>query len=333
MIVIPAGRCSVNVVRGAGWRNWAGRSGGYGGGARNRYWLMLGGRGCGWGHCGRALGTESGFPIVADSSSNEAMRTLLIGSLALSAATLVVAETAQPAPAAEAPAAAAATDTAAAEAAPAPVKLTPAQEKQAFMAQGYIMAHQMGVSSAVKQLRMDPAEVSALVEGIALAAKGEQLPFSIEEIIPGAQALFSERAAVTAKEREAEAKVWGDSNAAFLAKVDADTAVTKTASGLRYQIIAAGAAEKPTANSTVKARYTGKLCDGKVFDSTEDNGQPVEFALSGVIKGWTEGLQLIGKGGKIHLWVPADLGYGSRAGGPIPASSVLEFEVELVDFK
>jgi len=263
------------------------------------------------------------------------MRTLLLGSLALSAATLAVAETAQPAPAAAAPAAATAPVEVVTDAAPAPApaKLTPEQEKQAFMAQGYIMAHQMGISSAVKQLRMDEAEMAALLQGVALGAKGEQLPFAIEAIIPGAQALFSERAAITAKEHEAEAKVWGESNAAFLAKVDANTAVTKTASGLRYQIITAGAAEKPTASSTVKALYTGKLCDGRVFDSTEDNGQPVEFALSGVIKGWTEGLQLIGKGGKIHLWVPADLGYGSRAGGPIPASSVLEFEVELVDFK
>ena len=276
---------------------------------------------------------------MADYFSNGAMRTLLLGSLVLSAATLAVAETAQPAPAAGAPAAASAPAEVVTEAvpAPAPAKLTPEQEKQAFMAQGYIMAHQMGISSAVKQLRMDEAEVKALLQGISLGAKGEQLPFSIEEIIPGAQALFSERAAISAKEHEAEAKVWGESNAAFLAKVDANTAVTKTASGLRYQIIVAGAAEKPTASSTVKALYTGKLCDGRVFDSTnEDGGAPREFSLSGqnaVISGWIEGLQLIGKGGRIHLWVPAELGYGSRARGPIPAGSVLEFEVELVDFK
>mgnify|MGYP001220286126 CR=1 FL=1 len=276
---------------------------------------------------------------MADYFSNGAMRTLLLGSLVLSAATLAVAETAQPAPAAGAPAAASAPAEVVTEAvpAPAPAKLTPEQEKQAFMAQGYIMAHQMGISSAVKQLRMDEAEVKALLQGISLGAKGEQLPFSIEEIIPGAQALFEGRAAISAQERAAEAKVWAEANTGFLAKVDADKAVTKTASGLRYQIIAAGSAEKPTATSTVKARYTGRRCDGKVFDNTdEEGGTPRALPLSGpnrVISGWIEGLQLIGKGGKIHLWIPAELGYGNQDGGPIPAGSVLDFEVELVDFE
>jgi FKBP-type peptidyl-prolyl cis-trans isomerase len=262
------------------------------------------------------------------------MRTLLLGSLALSsAAALWAADPAQPAPAAAAPAPAAAP--AAPEVAPAPApKLTPEQEKQAFILQGYMMAHQMGVTSVAKELRMDASEVDALLQGIALAAKGQELPFQYESIIPGIQEFFGSRAAISAKEHEAEAKVWADSNAAFLAKIDADKAVTKTASGLRYQILAAGAAEKPAATSMVKVRYTGKLCDGRVFDSTDKNGgEPAELDLARVVKGWTEGLQLVGKGGKIHLWIPAELGYGNQAGGPLPAGSALEFEVELVDFK
>ena len=262
------------------------------------------------------------------------MRTLLVGALVLSNAAVWAADTAPPA-AAAAPAPAEAPAPAAPEALPpAPAKLTPEQEKQAFMVQGYFMAQQFGLSSVVKELRMNADEVAALVQGMAYAAKGEELPFQFDAIIPGAQAFFEGRAAVSAQERAAEAKVWADANTAFLAKVDADKAVTKTASGLRYQIVEAGSAEKPTATSTVKARYTGKLCDGKVFDSTDKNGgEPIEFSLAGVVKGWTEGLQLIGKGGKIRLWVPAELGYGNQAGGPLPAGSVLEFEVELVDFK
>ncbi len=263
------------------------------------------------------------------------MRTLLLGSLVLTSAAVWAADPAQPAQPVAAPAPAPAP--AAPEVAPPlppPAKLTAEQERQAFTAYGFVMAQQMGFGQMIKELRMTPAEVDAFAQGLAVALKGEQLPFQVEAIIPGAQAMFSERAQLAAAEQAAEAKVWADKNAAFLAKVDADTTVTKTASGLRYQIIAAGSAEKPVATSTVQARYTGKLCDGTVFDASERHGPaPAGFSLAGVIKGWTEGLQLIGKGGKIHLWVPAELGYGNQAGGPLPAGSVLEFEVELVDFK
>ena len=250
------------------------------------------------------------------------MRTFILGSLVFSAAAAFAAD---PAPVA-APAPAPAPVTAPPPPPPAPAKLTPEQEKQAFMVQGYFVARQMGLSSMVKELGMNEAEVAALVQGMAIAVKGEELPFKFESIIAGAQVFFSERA-------QAGQKVWTDANAAFLAKLDADAAVTKTASGLRYQILVPGSAEKPTATSKVKVLYTGKLCDGKVFDTTDNKGgQPIELSLAGVVKGWTEGLQLVGKGGKIHLWVPAELGYGNQTGGPLPAGSVLDFEVELVDF-
>lgn len=283
-------------------------------------------------------GRESGFPRAGGYSSTwGAMRTLLLGSLVFTSAAVWAADVAQPAQPAAAPAPAPAAPAAPAQPVPppAPAKLTPEQEKQAFMAYGFLMAPQMGLAPMIKELRMSPAEIDALVQGMAVALKREQLPFPVEAIIPGGQAMFAERAQLAAVEQAAEAKIWAEKNAAFLAKVDADTTITKTASGLRYQIIAAGSAEKPTPANTVKARYTGKLCDGNVFDTTDKNGgEPVEFPLGGVVKGWTEGLQLIGKGGKIHLWIPAELGYGNQAdGGPIPGGSVLEFEVELVDFK
>lgn len=254
------------------------------------------------------------------------MRTSITCFLLLSASALWAADPAQPAaPAAPAEAAAPA---------PAPEKLTPEQEKQAFIVQGYALAHQVGLPGMAAQIHMDEAEIAALVKGIELAIRNEQLPFDYQSIAAGAQVFFGERTAAAQKERDAANQQWVETNTAFLAKVDADSAVTKTASGLRYQILAAGADEKPAATSTVKARYVGKLCDGTVFDSTDDNnGEPIEFSLSGVIKGWTEGLQLIGRGGKIHLWVPAELGYGAQATGPILPGSVLEFEVELVDFK
>ncbi len=109
--------------------------------------------------------------------------------------------------------------------------------------------------------------------------------------------------------------------------------VKSTESGLLYEIIEAGNQEMmPAATDTVAVNYSGALKDGSVFDSSEKNGgEPVEFVLNRVIPGWTEGLQLIGEGGKIKLWVPFKLGYGPRAmSAELPAYSTLVFDVELV---
>lgn len=125
---------------------------------------------------------------------------------------------------------------------------------------------------------------------------------------------------------------WVALNNEFLAKIDADKSVTKSASGLRYKIIDEGSAARPNASSMVKCRYEGKLIDGKVFDTTKArNDEPTEFPLSGVIPAWTEGVQKIGTGGKIILYCPSALAYGDEGSGPIPGRSVLIFEVELVE--
>lgn len=125
---------------------------------------------------------------------------------------------------------------------------------------------------------------------------------------------------------------WVALNNEFLAKIDADKSVTKTASGLRYKIIDEGSAARPNASSTVKCRYEAKLIDGKVFDTTKArNDEPTEFPLSGVVPAWTEGVQKIGTGGKIILYCPSSLAYGDEGQGPIPGRSVLIFEVELVE--
>lgn len=107
--------------------------------------------------------------------------------------------------------------------------------------------------------------------------------------------------------------------------------VKVTASGLQYKIINPGNANKPTANSTVSVHYAGKFIDGKVFDSSYERKEPVEFPLNGVIPGWTEGLQLIGEGGKMMLYIPYNLAYGEAGMSPvIPGYSALVFEVELL---
>lgn len=104
-----------------------------------------------------------------------------------------------------------------------------------------------------------------------------------------------------------------------------------TASGLKYIVLKEGTGPKPTATSNVKVHYTGNLVDGKVFDSSVQRGEPIDFGLNQVIKGWTEGLQLMPEGSKYKFYIPYNLAYGDRAMGDIiPAKSDLVFEVELL---
>jgi len=118
--------------------------------------------------------------------------------------------------------------------------------------------------------------------------------------------------------------------------MDADAPVEflKTDSGLKYRILRKSEGPKPTAASTVTVKYRGWLNNGKVFDSSYERGQPTTFPLSGVVAGWTEGMQLIGLGGMIELWVPSNLGYGERGSpGTIPAHATLHFIVEIMEVK
>jgi FKBP-type peptidyl-prolyl cis-trans isomerase FklB len=107
--------------------------------------------------------------------------------------------------------------------------------------------------------------------------------------------------------------------------------VVSLPSGLQYEVITDGSGEKPNAISMVTCHYHGSLIDGTVFDSSVKRGKPASFPLNGVIKGWTEGLQLMSVGSKWRFFIPADLGYGDRqAGSQIGPNSLLIFEVELL---
>lgn len=117
---------------------------------------------------------------------------------------------------------------------------------------------------------------------------------------------------------------------AFLTQNAKKAGVKTTASGLQYQIITQGTGKKPKASSKVSVHYEGRLIDGTVFDSSYKRGQPIAFPLNGVIKGWTEGLQLLQEGGKMRLFIPAHLAYGDREMPSIPAHSTLIFDVELL---
>lgn len=120
--------------------------------------------------------------------------------------------------------------------------------------------------------------------------------------------------------------------AAFLEANAKKEGIKVTPSGLQYEILTAGEGDKPSASSTVRTHYHGTLTDGSVFDSSYDRGQPAEFPVNGVIKGWTEALQMMPVGSKWRLTVPHDLAYGEQgAGGAIGPFSTLVFDVELLD--
>ncbi len=120
---------------------------------------------------------------------------------------------------------------------------------------------------------------------------------------------------------------------AYLEKNKAKAGVTVTASGLQYEVIKSGSGAKPTPTNTVKVHYHGTLTDGTVFDSSVERNEPIEFAVTGVIPGWVEALQLMSVGDKWKLTVPSNLAYGARSTGKIPGNSVLLFEVELLEVK
>jgi FKBP-type peptidyl-prolyl cis-trans isomerase len=111
-----------------------------------------------------------------------------------------------------------------------------------------------------------------------------------------------------------------------------DEELTTTATGLKYKVLRAGTGKRPTAESRVRAHYTGWLTDGKKFDSSWDRGQPIDFALGGgVVAGWTEGLQFTQEGGSILLVIPPSLGYAERGRGPVPPNATMVFVVDLVE--
>lgn len=119
---------------------------------------------------------------------------------------------------------------------------------------------------------------------------------------------------------------------AFLAENAKKEGVVSLPSGLQYLVIQEGNGKKPSATDRVKCHYEGTLIDGTLFDSSIKRGQPAVFGLNQVIKGWTEGLQLMGEGAKYRFFIPSQLGYGAQqAGEMIPPHSTLIFDVELIE--
>ena len=148
------------------------------------------------------------------------------------------------------------------------------------------------------------------------------------------RAYFQKKQQADAAKKQEEARVNKEEGDKFLAENKSKDGVVTTESGLQYIVLKEGTGEKPTATSKVKVHYHGTLLNGTVFDSSVDRGEPAEFGVTQVIKGWTEGLQLMTTGSKYKLFIPSDLAYGPRgSGAKILPNSALIFDVELLEVK
>jgi FKBP-type peptidyl-prolyl cis-trans isomerase len=185
-------------------------------------------------------------------------------------------------------------------------------------------------------LRKQSADVDvALVhKGVSDALAGNKTLLTEEEmrtVLTEWQTAMQKKMDQARTQAGADNKKAGD---AFLEENKKKEGVVALPSGLQYKVLKTGDGPKPTAEDTVVCQYRGTLIDGKEFDSSYKGGQPATFPVKGVIKGWTEALQLMPVGSKWQLFVPSDLAYGDRGAGPdIGPNSTLIFEVELVSIQ
>ena len=202
---------------------------------------------------------------------------------------------------------------------------------QALRAMGYMVGQQVGL-----QVGYSEEELEYIISGIRLAWETEEKPPDLQEHLNRAKVIVQEKRAVyLKKQRENAVKEAGPNIIAgenFLEELSSDPEVKKTESGLHYKILEKGDGVVPKETDWIKVNYRGTLIDGAEFDSSYKRNVPGEFALNRVVKGWTEGLQLIGEGGKIMLYVPSDLAYGNspRPGGLIKPGDLLIFEIEIL---
>jgi FKBP-type peptidyl-prolyl cis-trans isomerase len=192
------------------------------------------------------------------------------------------------------------------------------------------VSYSIGVSfgKSLKAQNLD-LDKSALGKGVQDGFEGKDILLNEGEM-QAALAKLSESRQNEMKQLAEQNKAKADE---FLAKNREAEGVQVTKSGLQYKIISEGTGSMPKSDDVVVVHYKGTLIDGTEFDSSFKRNQPAEFPIRGVIPGWTEGLQMMKKGGKAQFFIPPELGYGGQARQQIPPNAVLIFEVELVDIK
>jgi FKBP-type peptidyl-prolyl cis-trans isomerase FkpA len=183
----------------------------------------------------------------------------------------------------------------------------------------------LALSQNLAPFKLSEQELELVKAGVTDGALGREKKVDLEKFGPKINEFAKARAAqVAAGEKK--------SSEGFLAKAAAEKGAQKTASGLVYTEVKAGAGDAPKATDTVKVHYTGKLTDGTVFDSSVKRGEPATFPLNQVIRCWTEGLQLMKVGGKATLVCPSDIAYGDQGRPPqIKPGATLVFDVELLE--
>ncbi|MFC6441471.1 FKBP-type peptidyl-prolyl cis-trans isomerase [Bowmanella sp. JS7-9] len=195
-------------------------------------------------------------------------------------------------------------------------------EQRASYGIGLQMGQQLG------QNPFDGFDIDAALAGIQTAFNRAPSEVSNEDM----QAAFQEISQRIQAAKAEQSKAVIEEGEKFLADNAAREGVFVTESGLQYEIITEGNGDKPVASSTVRTHYHGTLIDGTVFDSSYQRNQPAEFPVGGVIKGWTEALQMMPVGSKWRLYVPYNLAYGEQgAGSAIGPYTTLIFDVELLD--
>ena len=183
-----------------------------------------------------------------------------------------------------------------------------------------------------------PLEMDAFMKGVrdGMAGENQFTDQQMQEIFMQFQMDMQAKQQAKQAQQASQAVEEKAKGQKFLEENKKDPNVKVTASGLQYKVVTEGKGEKPSATSKVTVKYTGKLIDGTVFDSTDknNNGDPISFGLNQVIRGWTEGLQLMSPGSKYIFYIPSDLAYGDQgAGGLIPGGATLIFEIELISFE
>jgi FKBP-type peptidyl-prolyl cis-trans isomerase len=186
----------------------------------------------------------------------------------------------------------------------------------------------VGLQSGLRDFDLTDEEFETFLRGLNRAQAGEPVPTDIDQILPQLQNYLGARqaAVVESKARENRARA-----AQFFAELQEDGEVQSTPEGLFYRVVEEGTGERPDPDSTVRLHYEGRLLDGTVFDSSLERGEPAEFPVGGVIPGMSMGLMMMQEGGKMTLYIPADLAYGDQSQPMIPAGSALIFEVELIE--
>jgi len=208
------------------------------------------------------------------------------------------------------------------------------EEKQALMTQkdklSYAIGIDMGTSLKKNAVDVDP---DIVYKGIKDALSGGTRLMTDQEIKDTIQTAQKELMAKQQEKMKALAEKNKKEGEEFLAGNKMKPGVKTLPSGLQYKVITEGNGKMPKATDTVTVNYKGTLIDGTEFDSSYKRNEPATFPVNGVIKGWTEALQLMKEGSKWELFVPANLAYGERGGGPIGPNAVLIFEVELLSIK